>query len=168
MNKHIYANAPVLDRSWTTKELLAWTDEQITVYAAEIYKVAAENDAKRKTLRDQQAQARDEFRAQHPRSDFPAHLIRAVRPVPDLRGQWARLLKRREDAIRSIEKQNAQRKAAFLDKMSAGRGRAMERREQTVRSLIQQVAKKHQIELTARATDKMLEELFRKMGEELE
>jgi hypothetical protein len=164
--RSIYASIPVLERRWKTRELIAWTDDEIAAYAAEVERVAAENDEKFQSMKRYQLQERAKFRALYPKRNFPAYLTRSY-PAPNLRLQWKALLKRRHEAIRAIEKQKEQRKTMFLDRMSEGRVRAMERREAAIRKLIQRVADIRLIELTERATDKRLEELFRDMGVDL-
>lgn len=161
-----YASVPVLERRWKMKELIAWTDAEIAAYAAEVERVAVENEAKAKAAKQLQLQERGHFRAFYPRRDFPAYLTRSY-PAPNLRLQWKALLKRRNEAIRASAKQKETRKRVFLDRMNEGRVRAMERRETAIRKLIQRVADIRLIELTERATDKRLEELFRDMGVDL-
>lgn len=100
------------------------------------------------------------FRNVYPRKEFPPELKYRPSPPMDLKAQWDSILRRAATKRRQDERQKEERRDNFIDRMYKGRYKAMRRRERSTRRIIREQALLHGIELTERATDARLRELF--------
>ena len=148
-----------LGQIWTTKALVLLAEGDLDNMQSQVVQIAAINRGLYEGALAEWKLAVRNFREIHPRKSLPSTYRKPDKP-PKLVEQWQTLLARRSAAIRKAEREAAERRETFLDRMDEGRYRAMQRREKAVRDLIARFAAERGIQLSEKATDKRLSELF--------